>query len=145
MYDEKYVQRTEHFFNSKDAQGWLLGIQDYLAGRCTEIDGFLKWVSEQTEVIEASKLSQLLPTCMNQDADDVSKQLWALLAALLANNADQMLVFRNVERHNGAEAWRRVAEPINEGRDLRRKQFQPRVLRPKAATKVDDIPAALEQ
>ena len=54
-------------------------------------------------------------------------------------------MFRNVPRHNGAEAWRRIAEPIQEGRELRQQQFQGRVLRPKAAGRVEDIPSVLEQ
>ena len=82
---------------------------------------------------------------MYKDPKDASKQLLALLAGLVQNNPEVMMVFRNVERHNGAEAWRRIAEPIIEGRDLRRKQFQPMVLRPRPATKVEDIPGALEQ
>ena len=35
-------------------------------------------------------------------------------------------------------------EPILEGKDLRRKHFQPKVLRPRPAARVEDITGALE-
>ena len=49
LYDEKYSQQPHNYYNAKDPQGWLLGLQDYLSSRCQEIDDFLKWVSEQEE------------------------------------------------------------------------------------------------
>ena len=44
----------------------------------------------------------------------VSRQLWAMLNPLLASDSHQAGMFANVERHNELEAWRRIAEPINE-------------------------------
>ena len=144
MYDEKYAQQLHNYYNAKDPQGWLLGLQDYLSSRCQEVDDFLKWISEQEEELNAQDLAKH-NGFMDHDRGNVSRQLWGLLSSLLQNDPEQMLIFRNVTRHNGAEAWRRMTEPILEGRDLRRKQYQPRVLRPRAAGKVDDIPVALEQ
>ena len=145
LYDEKYAQQPHNYFNAKDPQGWLLTLGDYLAGRTNEVDAFLKWVSEQPDELTLKDLYENYEGCMDNERSDVSRQLWALLSSLLQDDAEQMLTFRNVERHNGAEAWRRMTEPILEGRDLRKKQYQPRVLRPRPAAKIDDIPGALVQ
>ena len=118
-------------FDQKDSQGWLLKLKDYISGRTPELDGVWDWVEKQTCVITESDLSRI-PLEVNDMSviestpKEVSRQLWALLAGLVGNHAETMLMFRNIERHNGVEAWRRIAEPITQGRDLRRKQFQPK-------------------
>ena len=46
--------------------------------------------------------------------EEVSKQLWALLAALPKEHSDSMRRFRNVPRHTGFRAWQVMTAPINE-------------------------------
>ena len=122
LYDEKYI-RDENFYDAKNPQGWLLGVKDYLAGRTHDIEGFIDWVEAQTEIIDETRLWHGMSSMMDQDPRTVSRQLWALLAALVKNNAEVHLIFRNVPRHNSADAWRRITEPISEGRELRQAQF----------------------
>ena len=51
--------------------------------------------------------------------------------------------FANMPRHHGLEAWRRIAEPVNEDKALLRKDLLPLVTNPKAATDINDLNAAL--
>ena len=49
---------------------------------------------------------------------EVSRQSWALLGPLVATDPSLHSVFANVPRHNGLQAWRRIAEAINEEKIL---------------------------
>ena len=64
---------------------------------------------------------------------EVSRQLWAVLGPLVAGDPSLHSVFANVPRHNGLEAWRRIAEPINEDKILILKDFLPAVTNPRPA------------
>ena len=81
-----------------------------------------------------------LPATMGE----VSRQLWAPLGGLVKNHADTKRLFANVPRHNGFEAWRRIAEPINDHKALVRKDLPPKVTNPRKVTGLDDLPKALE-
>ena len=78
-------------------------------------------------------------------AYEVSRQLWAFLAPLLKENEGADMIFKNVVRHNGLEAWRRISEPVLEDSEFTRKDLQPSVLHPKGAGKLDERPVALER
>ena len=62
----------------------------------------------------------------------------------LASDSHQAGMFANVQRHNGLEAWRRIAEPINEGKQHIRRDLLSIVTNPKGATSMDNIEAADE-
>jgi hypothetical protein len=70
--------------------------------------------------------------------------LWALLGPLVAVDPSLHAVFANVPRHNGLEAWRRIAEPINEDKILILKDLLPAVTNPRPATSLDELSVALE-
>ena len=53
--------------------------------------------------------------------------------------------FSNVQRHNGLEAWRRIAEPINDDKELVRTDLLPFVTDPKPASYMDRVEAAIEE
>ena len=53
-------------------------------------------------------------------------------------------VFANCSRHNGLEAWRRIAEPINGDQILILKNLLPLVMDLRLATSLDDFDQALE-
>ena len=72
-------------------------------------------------------------------------QLWALLSALVKGDDDARRTFANVTRHNGFEAWRRLAEPINNDKALLRKELLPRFTNPRPASNVDDVENALRE
>ena len=67
-----------------------------------------------------------------------------MLGGLVKEHADTKRLFANVPRHNGVEAWRRIAEPINDDKALARKDLLPKVTNPRKATSLDDLPKALE-
>ena len=75
---------------------------------------------------------------------EVSRQLWAMLSPLFASDSHQAGMVANVERHNGLEAWRRIAEPINEDKAHVRRNFLATVTIPKCATSMGNIEAAVE-
>ena len=69
----------------------------------------------------------------------------ALIGCLVKEHSEEKRRFANVPRHNGFEAWRRIAEPINEDKLLLRKELLPRVTNPRHATSIDDLPKAMEE
>ena len=63
---------------------------------------------------------------------EVSRQFWALLNPLLADSSVSNS-FCNVQRHNGLEAWRKLAEPINEDKMMAQKELLASVTNPRPA------------
>ena len=76
--------------------------------------------------------------------EEVSKQIWAWLAALLKDHAESMRRFRSVPRHNGFRAWQALTAPINEDKAEVRKDFHESVTNPVPATSVENSEKALE-
>ena len=139
LYDEKYILPPSlgtKLYDSKKPPEWMQSLKDYLAGRCEEIDGVLNWAELQTEAITVESMAKkqnlpMLNECPNMK--ELSRQLWALLNPLIADSKVQA-TFDNVPRHNGLEAWRQLAEPINEDKQLVVKDLLPLVTNPKGAT-----------
>ena len=118
--------------------------RDYLAGRTAEIDAVIGWVERQSEeiTIERARTYDGLLDCAT--IEEISRQMWGFLGPLLKENASQASIFRNVPRHNGLEAWRRMAEPINEDKTLMRKDLLPLINNPKGASNIDDLKQRVE-
>ena len=108
-------------YDSKAPQSWANDLRDYLAGRTQEVDRVLKWCEAQSEEIVQSRECEHL--MLDHAHDEVSRQLWALIGALVKNDPTVKRAFANVPRHNGLEAWRRVMEPINDDKALARKDL----------------------
>ena len=125
-------------------------LRDYVAGRSSEMDVILDWVESRTEeiteadVTESGGSAPMIDIAGQGSLKEVSRQLWAMLNPLLVNNDTVKVMFANVPRHNGLEAWRRIYEPINEDNILIRKDLLPLITNPKAASSIDAIPLALE-
>ena len=75
---------------------------------------------------------------------EVARQFWTMLNPLLANNGDKSGMSANVERHNGLEAWRRLAEFINEDNAPAQRDVLAAVTNPKGAASMDKIESAVE-
>ena len=121
LYDEKYIMMpgvSTNKFDAKSPQSWLQSTRDYVAGRTSELDPLLDWVEAQTEPISLAMLMHPNPERSIPMVDaagslgEVARQLWAMLNPYCW--PDKAIMFANVQRHNGIEAWRRLAEPINE-------------------------------
>ena len=83
--------------------------------------------------------------CLDCAAPEVvSQQLWALIGGLVKGDASAKRTFANVPQHNGFEAFRRIAETVNEDKALARKDLLSLVVHPKLATSKDNLQAALE-
>ena len=119
LYDEKFFLDAKNAFNPKDQATWLEVLKDYLNGSTPELNALFSWAEAQpVEIARANEYKG----CLGCATPDVrSQQLWALLGGLVKADATTKCAFANVPRHNGLEAWRRVAEPLNEDKALRRK------------------------
>ena len=68
---------------------------------------------------------------------EISRQLLAFLGPLVVGDASKDSMFKNVPRHNGFEAWRQIAIPINEDKVLILQELLPVITNPRPAS---DIP-----
>ena len=73
---------------------------------------------------------------MPVERKEVSRQLWAFLGPLVANDANKTSTFKNVARHNGLEAWRQIALPINEDKILILQELLPLITNPRSASDI---------
>ena len=143
LYDEKYHLNRTGMFNEKTPEVWLQDVHDYMAGRTQELDQLINWAEQQTEEITPA-VARSYAGCLDcASIEEVSRQLWAFIGPLVKENSDKASVFRNVPRHNGLEAWRRIAEPINEDKCTRRKELLPLVTNPRSAGSLDDFEGKL--
>ena len=154
LYDEKYIMLpglTSNKFDAKSPQTWFQPTRDYIAGRTSELDPLLDWVEAQIEPIFLNMLmspSRNKPIPMVDAAGnliEVARQLWAMLNPLLSGDSDTATMFAKVPQHNGIEAWRRLAEPINEDKAMVGRDLLASVTNPKGESTVDKIEAAIEE
>ena len=69
--------------------------------------------------------------------------MWAMLNPLLKGSSVES-TFMNVQRHNGLEAWRRLAEPTNEDKQITLCELLPLITSPKRASSPETVEAAIE-
>ena len=109
------------------------------------MDSVLDWVDVQKGEVDHKSFSDFpMLDGIGVEPREASRQLWALLGPLVANDSTVHTVFANCARHNGLEAWRCVAEPINEDKVLILKELLPAVPNPRPAKSIEDLPSALE-
>ena len=141
LYDEKFVLSGKGIFNAKAPQTWLQDIRDYLAGRSIDLDHVLDWVERQTVEIPMVPDQRVgdFPMFVHCPAEprEVSRQLWAFLGPLVAGDGHKTSTFKNVARHNGLEAWRQIALPINEDKVLILQELLPLITNPRSASSID--------
>ena len=105
----------------------------------------LKWVEDHGEneitmdAVEAVRDSYEL--MMDICPVEASEQMWAYLNLNLQGSI--LETFHNVEELNGAEAWRRVVEPINANSMAKRRGLRKKAQDPQAANKLSDFDATL--
>ena len=134
-------------YDAKKPQEWLQSLRDYVAGRTAEMDPLLDWVEQQAEDIpfDLDRQPGSAPmVIVAPNLREVSRQFWALLSPLVSEDGAMAGMFGNVPRHNGLEAWRRLAEPINEDKILVRKDLLPIVTNPRPAGSMDKIEEAIQ-
>ena len=148
LYDEKYVMIpavSHNKYDSKKAQEWLQTTRDYVAGRTSEMDPLLDWVERQEEPITDEALTSQGNVPMHDESlslKEVSRQLWAMLQKLVVDTSVAS-AFANVPRHNGLEAWRILANPINEDKAILQKDLMVKVSHPKGASNMDGVEQAV--
>ena len=147
LYDEKFILHPsldKVKYNPKNPLEWMQDIRDYVAGRTEELDSILNWVARQSDEIDDDNLPEDVPMVNKAPSlKEVSRQLWAMLNPLIKDSAVSTS-FANVTRHHGLEAWRKLAEPVNEDKLLLRKDLLPKVNAPRAAATPTDIEQAIE-
>ena len=65
------------------------------------------------------------------------------MGPLVASDSNKTSTFKNVVRHNGFEAWRQIAMPINEDKNLILQELLPLISNPKSATDIHHYDDAL--
>ena len=75
-------------------------------------------------MLSADEGSHLCLDCASPT--EASRQSWALFGSLVKDDTTVKRTFANVPRHNGIEAWRRIAELVNGDKVLVRKGLLPR-------------------
>ena len=105
----KFILNGKGGFDAKSPQTWLQSTRDDLAGRTDELDAVLDWAEGQTEQnpAELDRIPGRFPVlqCISSARSCLAS------CGRDSNNAS---FFKNVQRHNGLEAWRRIAEPSSE-------------------------------
>ena len=97
----------------------MQSVHNYMAGRTKDMNHVVGWVEkQQAEIPKDLSCVSGLPMINCAEYREVSRQLWAFLGPLVASNAVVNGVFENVDRHNGLEGWRRIAEPIHDNKSL---------------------------
>ena len=104
------------------------------------LDAILNWAETQTSEID------VVPNCgvgefpmfdkIPVEPKEVSRQLWVFLGPLVANDANKTSTFKNVARHNGFEACRQIAMPINDDKILILQELLPLISNPKSVTDI---------
>ena len=146
LYEEKWVLSGEGKYSVSKPLKWLKGLRNYLAGRCSDMDPLLDWIERQDDEIDHDQLLECVPMVNHAPSlKEVSKQLWAFLQPLTKDDGTMEERFANCPRHNGLEAWRMVAEPINEDKAVLRKQLLSIVTNPRPAGSLDKIETAISE
>ena len=108
------------------------------------MDALLKWVEGQEEFIDDTNVHHSAPMIDKAPSiKEVSRQLWAMMSPLVKESAIAS-TFANVPRLNGLEAWRRIAEPVNDDKLLLQKELLTRVTNPKLAASSEGIEKAFQ-
>ena len=81
---------------------------------------------------------------MDAEPQEVSRQLWAFLGPLVAGDASMESIFANVPRHYGFDAWRRIAEPVNDDKAVILQDLLGPVTNPKGASSLAGFGDALK-
>ena len=141
--EEKTIQMAMYKYNEKDPYSWMQVIRKYLIGRVPEVKNFLLWVeSLNVEVDDSMCAMQQQALMMDWNPVTMSQQLWAMLQHVL--DGDVKLAFDNVEELNGAEAWRRLTQPLLSRTPQRRQELYKTVAFQKSVNKLQDVMGAVE-
>ena len=108
------------------------------------MDRVLMWVERQTSEIPRDPSGCKELPAIDLDYREVSRQLWAFLGPLVSGNPVVNGVCENIDRHNGLEAWRQVAEPINDDKQLILQELLVPVTNPRGAANLEGFAGALE-
>ena len=147
LYDEKVHINGKYAYDSKRPEVWLSDVRDYIAGRTRELDPLLLWLENCSDEVDDKWAAAAYPGCMDvlPPMEEISRQLWSFLGPLVKDNNDKAAAFRNVPRHNGLEAWRRITEPINDDKAAMRRELLPKINNPKGAKAYNEIEQRLEE
>ena len=131
-------------YDGKFPQVWLQSIHNYMAGRKEDMDRALMWVEKQQSEIPRDPSGCAALPAIDLDYREVSRQHWAFLGPLVSGNPVVNGVLEKFDRHNGLEAWRRIAEPINDDKQLILQELLAPVTNPRGAANLEGFAAALD-
>jgi hypothetical protein len=111
------------------------------------MDAVLAWAESQQSVIQLipdqdGGTFPMLSDC-GAEPKEISRQLWAFLGPLVASDVSKTSIYKNVARHNGLEAWRKIAEPINDDKAMLLQKLLPQISNPRPAADIHGYEGAL--
>ena len=124
IFDHKMTLQDEYKFNGvKDGFKWKKKIEQYFITCAPVLMEVFRWAERQDHrPIKAETFSYAVSIKMTEEqAANLSTQLWGFLAAVVSGSAETMFVRadREIGEMNGIDAWRRLIRHIDHGLQLR--------------------------
>ena len=119
---------------------WVECTRNYLISKAFEMDAFLRWAeSAESSEITHTHISWLANSgfCSDNEPHRLSHDLWGYLNLSLSGN--QKIVFNNVPKGNGFEAWRRIIVSIAPRSEARLHDMHGDVHRPPSSKRLADV------
>ena len=133
VFEEKVALLPARMYQDRDPIGWKNMTRNYWVGRNKGMKNFLEWIEgklaasprDPNEQITEDEIDAVCKSCAlmtNMNLTDASEQMWAYLDINLQGSVRE--IFSNVGMLNGAEAWRRVVEPIDKNSDAKQNRLR---------------------
>ncbi len=103
------------------------------------------WAEKEKVVVSNESLLERMPRDHVGETNPamLSAHLWGFLNTNLTGAAWE--IFRNVEAHQGLEAWRRVLLDVTQKTQNETMELEEAALAPRLAAAMDDVPLAIER
>ena len=145
-YDEKFAQSSDNQYDGiSNGHTWRRNMANYLIGHLPDAERVLTWAeAQQGQTITMDMLNNSWPVLRTEAAPAVvARHIWNFLNLNLTKDAK--VKFKNVERLNGADAWRKITTDISSKSEPRRITLMRKVTSPSQVTKLADTMMGVER
>ena len=146
MYDERFAQAAENQYDGiTNGQQWRRNTLNYLVGHCPDAEKLLMWAeAQQGHTVTIDMMNNAGPMLqMTLPPAVVARHVWTFLSLNLTKDAK--VKFNNVERLNGADAWRKITMDISSKTESRRLVLMRKINNPGAVAKLTDAMMHVER
>ena len=155
LFDEKTAQDKKFEYDGiKNGSTWRSDVFDYLVSRCPGAGSILRWAEQKGPEKITPELIRLAMTTNEfmQDSEDpqgstvvepkvLGHHVWGFLQHCLTGAAKQ--TFRNTDRQDGLNVWRKLVMTINSRTHCRRHALRQQVQEPQPAANLEGIMARI--